>query len=117
MWGKKPKYKNTKCEYKGIKFDSKKEMNRYLDLLEAQKKGRISQLELQPKYPFIVNGKPLKAPQKNAKPLFYQADFKYIEDGDLVVEDVKSSMTKKLAVFKYKMALMKALYDITVKLT
>ena len=47
------KYGNTKVEYNGIKFDSKREMQRYLVLKDAESKGIITNLVLQPKFELI----------------------------------------------------------------
>ena len=44
------KYHNTKVIYKGIKFDSKKERDRYITLKQLERAGIIEKLELQPKF-------------------------------------------------------------------
>lgn len=44
------KYKNEKAEFDAIKFDSKKERDRYLILKNAEKNGIISELKLQPTF-------------------------------------------------------------------
>lgn len=95
------KYNNTKVEYDGIKFDSKKEMQRYIVLKEAERIGVISNLELQVKYELIPAVKEeyvehLKTKDKIKTrtlqlPITYTADFVYIKDGNKVVEDVKAS--------------------------
>ena len=97
------KYKNTRCEYMGEKFDSKKELNRHLVLLDMQKRGEISQLLRQPKYPLIVNG---------FKICDYIGDWFYWEErkgrGDSsVIEDAKGFQTPE---FKLKWKLCQALY-------
>ena len=46
----KNKYHNTKVIYNGIKFDSKKERDRYITLNQLEKAGIIKELELQPKF-------------------------------------------------------------------
>jgi len=96
------KYKNVKTEVGGIKFDSKAEARRYscLKLLEAA--GEIYDLSLQPRFDLIVNGK---------KCGFYKADFKYIENGKEVIEDVKGLPTP---VYRLKKKLVKAIYDIDI---
>ena len=95
------KYNNTKIEYDGIKFDSKKEMQRYIVLKEAERMSVISNLELQVKYELIPAVKEeyvehLKTKDKIKTrtlqlPITYTADFVYIKDGNKVVEDVKAS--------------------------
>ena len=80
------KYNAKKQIYKGMKFDSKKELTRYLVLEQMQKNNYISELELHPMIPLIVNG------IKIGK---YTADFKYKNNnGEVIIEDVKSKVTK-----------------------
>lgn len=98
---KRPKYGNTKCSVGSITFDSKKEMQRYLALKEAQKKGAISELTLQPTFELIpkITEKVIKRLKTKDKveekfiqhPITYTADFSYVKDGVKVVEDVKAS--------------------------
>ncbi len=95
------KYGNRKVEYNGISFDSKKEMQRFLVLKDAQERGLISDLELQPRYELIPKVteryvKHLKTKDKECErtvqlPITYKGDFRYIKDGFTVVEDVKAS--------------------------
>ena len=100
------KYKNKKTEIDGIMFDSKKEGSRYLDLKLLENLGEISELELQPKYDFIVN---------DVKICSYRADFRYREkDGTQVVEDVKGFKT---SMYKLKKRLMLAFYGIKIRET
>ena len=80
------KFNAKKQIYKGMKFDSKKELTRYLVLEQMQKNNYISELELHPMIPLIVNG------IKIGK---YTADFKYKNNnGEVIIEDVKSKVTK-----------------------
>jgi len=81
----KNKFNAIKQVYKGIKFDSKKEMYRYLELEKLYKLGIIKDLEVHPKYDLIVNGVKIGR---------YTADFKYTHNEEKVVEDVKSKVTK-----------------------
>ena len=50
----KNKYHNTKVIYNGIKFDSKKERDRYIQLKQLHSLGQIESLELQPKFLFYL---------------------------------------------------------------
>ena len=43
----KPKYRNQKCSFDGMTFDSKHERDRYCELLILQKAGKISDLRCQ----------------------------------------------------------------------
>ena len=54
------KYKNKITEVDGIKFHSKKEADRYIELKLLQKAKKIKFLELQPVIPLIVNKKKLE---------------------------------------------------------
>lgn len=95
------KYNNTKVVYDGHTFDSKKEKDRYVVLKDAQERGVISFLELQPKFVLIpavteTYTKHLKTKTKECVrtvqlAITYTADYKYIKDGVIVIEDVKSS--------------------------
>lgn len=98
---KRPKYGNKVCYLGDIKFSSKKEMQRYLVLKEAQDKGVISGLELQPKFELIPKVTEqvvthLKTKDKIEEkfvqhPIMYIGDFAYVKNGVKVVEDIKSS--------------------------
>jgi len=103
---KKNKYNAKKTIIDGIKFDSKKEAARYTELKLMEKGGVIRDLELQPRFDIVING---------MKVCYYRADFSYMESGELVVEDVKSSYTAKLPVYRLKNKLMKAVHNITIK--
>lgn len=119
------KYNNTKVEYDGFKFDSKKEMQRYIVLKDAENSGVISNLELQVKYELIPAVREeyiehLKTKDKVKTrtlqlPITYTCDFQYLKDGVLIVEDVKASpkMLPKEFVLKEKM--MFALKGIKIK--
>ena len=95
------KYNNTKVEFDNLKFDSKREMRRYLVLKEAQEKGVITDLELQPKYELIpaIREEYIKHLKTKDKvetrtvqlAITYTADFRYKKGDITVVEDVKAS--------------------------
>lgn len=95
------KYHNKKTEVNGVLFDSKKEANRYQELLFLYSQGKISHLELQPRFPFIINEK---------KICTYVADFIYLDKDKncYIVEDVKGFKTD---VYKIKSKLFKAIYS------
>lgn len=109
------KYGNSKVEYQGIKFDSKREMQRYIVLKDAENKGVISDLRMQVKFELIPAVKEtyiqhLKTKDKECTrtlqlPITYTCDFAYIKDNELVIEDVKisKSMLPKEYVLKKKM--------------
>jgi len=106
------KYHNEKVEYKGLKFDSKKEFNRYMELEQLQKLDLISKLERQ--VPFELQPK-FKFGKKTIRAINYIADFVYFENGEKVVEDVKSPITRKNPIYKLKKKMMMYVYGIEVK--
>ena len=85
-------------------FDSAKEAQRYIELKLLEKAKQISNLELQPRFllqdSFRKNG-------KTYRKIEYIADFKYIENGKTIVEDVKGLQTD---VFKIKHKLFEKKY-------
>ncbi|NYH21409.1 DUF1064 domain-containing protein [Paraburkholderia bryophila] len=95
------KYRNTKCESGGIKFDSKREMHRWHELVQMQVRGEISELELQ--VPFILADGVVIAGRKRP-PLRYVADFVYEQGGETVVEDVKGRVTEGYRIKRHLMA-------------
>lgn len=93
------KYRAVKTIVDGIKFDSRAEAVRYGELKLLQKAGKITRLILQPAYELIP---PFKRNGKTHRAVIYKADFCYIENGCLHIEDVKGFAT---ADFKNKMKL------------
>lgn len=100
------KFRNVKTTIDGLMFDSKREASRYAELKLLERVGDIEKLELQPKFPLLVNG---------LKICTYIADFSYTDrrTGERVVEDVKSAPTKT-AQYRIKVKLLKALHGIKV---
>jgi hypothetical protein len=92
-----PKYGNEQEVVDGITFDSKAEAERYKELKLMERAGEISGLELQPR--FVLQEAFTDDAGVNHQAITYVADFRYIERGALVVEDVKGAET---AVFKIK---------------
>lgn len=84
MISKRNKYRAIKTQVDGYIFDSKKEASRYIQLKQMQSVGIISALELQPQIPLMVNG------VKIGK---YVGDFRYVENNEIIIEDVKSKVT------------------------
>lgn len=121
-----PKYGNKKVTAFGITFDSKKEMQRYLVLKDAQENGLISELTLQPRWELLPAKKEqyvkhLKTKDKICErtvmlPIHYTADFSYFKDGELIVEDVKSSPLLLSRDVPLRLKMMKYFHDIDVRL-
>jgi hypothetical protein len=106
------KYNSKKLSMDGEVFDSKKELRRYMDLLDALNAGEISCLERQVKFELIP--KQRDADGKAVRPCSYVADFVYRdnETGETVVEDVKGFKTKE---YRIKWKLMLWVNGITVR--
>ena len=95
------KYNNQKIVYKGAVYDSKKELNRWLELQALEQAGKITDLKRQVRFNLIPaqNGK-----HRHERPCVYNADFVYLRDGEQVVEDAKGAKTAEY-IMKRKMML------------
>ena len=86
------KYNAIPTGVNGIRFASKRESARYIEILLEIKAGKISELTLQPVFKFPCGIK-------------YVADFKYTEKGRPVYEDVKGfkppAFNLKMKCFKF----------------
>lgn len=111
----KSKYNNTKTEDDGLKFDSQKECRRYKSLKIMERAGQISDLRHHVIFELVPSVKYSTATR--AKPaLRYEADFTYMENGLLVVEDVKSKdVTEKDKVYVIKKHLMMWVHGIEIR--
>jgi hypothetical protein len=98
---KKHKYFACPTIVDGIKFASAKEARRYGELKLLQMAGKISQLELQPRYKLVIEES-------------YVADFRYTEKGETVVEDVKGCLTRE---YKRKRKAMFKQHGVTIRET
>lgn len=106
---KRPKYGAVKTVVLGITFDSKREADRFEELLLLQKAGDITGLELQPQYPLHV-----MTPSGTRVVIGrYIADFRYTRNGEVVIEDAKGFRGKELYLWKLKHVV--AQYGIVVK--
>ena len=107
------KYGSKKIEENGEKFDSKLASSRWCGLLVAEKAGVISELKRQ--VPFVLAPSVKFYDEKRAlPPMKYIADFTYVENGVLVVEDAKGVQTPD---FRIKRRLMISVHGIQIKLT
>lgn len=111
MWYGKSKYHARKTTVDGITFDSRKEADRYLVLKGMEEDGAIENLRRQVRYELVpafdVDG-------MHYRPVYYVADFVYVEDGKEVVEDVKGMITD---VYKLKSKLFARRYGMSIKET
>ena len=118
----KSKYNSSKKIVDGIKFDSTKEADRYVELKLLQRAGKISELELQKEFELIpTQREPSTFGKKGGEKLgkvierkcSYYADFCYKDEkGNLVVEDTKGM---KLSDYKIKKKLMLWIHGIKIK--
>ena len=111
MWHRASKYRARKTTVDGITFDSRKEADRYLVLKGMEKDGSIEDLRRQVRYELVpafdVDG-------RHYRPVYYVADFVYVEDGKEVVEDVKGVRTD---VYRLKSKLFARRYGMSIKET
>lgn len=98
------KYHNKKCEYKGLKFDSLLERDRFIHLEDCQKDGIIHSLDRQIRIPLVVHG---------ALICHYVADFQYNIAHEKIIEDCKGILTD---VFVIKAKLFKAIYGFDIQI-
>lgn len=94
---KRNKFGNVPVVFDNIRFDSKAEMVRYSDLRLLELTGHISDLETQPVFVLTAGVK-------------YKGDFRYIEAGKVIVEDVKGGKATQTRVFLNKWKQVKFLY-------
>jgi hypothetical protein len=97
------KYGNKKTVIDGITFDSQKEGARYQQLKILLRAGKITDLELQPKFTLQAA---FKAPWgETIRAITYYADFAYKNDlGEQIVEDAKGVRTKEYLIKRKMMA-------------
>lgn len=95
-------------EFGGIRFDSKHEKDRYVELLLMERAKAITDLKTQVRFPLIDKS-------GYGREIVYIADFTYYEDGKYVVEDAKSSITRKNPVYRLKRRMFMERYDLPIK--
>jgi hypothetical protein len=109
------KYGAKRCVWNGIKFASQAELARYLQLLEMQKRGEISGLELQPVY-VLAPAVRLLGEARKRPALRYVADFRYFKASGLaVVEDVKGLDTPASRIKRHLMATVHGIHVVLIK--
>lgn len=107
-----PKYRNEKTDVDGIRFDSRAEAARWVQLVRMQQAGEIADLRRQVTFELVPSVKFFGA--KRATPAIrYVADFGYtdVRANLPVIEDVKGMLTR---VYKIKRHLMKHLFNIDI---
>lgn len=96
------KYRAKKVYFDGYTFDSKKEAQRYKDLLLYEKAGEIEDLQIHPRLRIKINGESV---------CDYVGDFQYRDYRGLVIEDTKGVRT---ALYRLKKKLLWAIYKIQI---
>lgn len=95
------KYKNKKVVIDGIKYDSKKEAKRGIQLRQLEAEGKITNLQMQVRFTLQPS---FKFKGKTIRKIEYIADFVYKDDkGNLVIEDTKGYRTE---IYKIKKKIM-----------
>lgn len=108
-WKKRAKYRNVKTEVDGLKFDSKKEAKRWVELKQLRDAGRISNLMRQVTFQLVPQ---VVLDGRKQQPVKYVADFQYQVGNQIVVEDVKGFKTPE---YRMKRKMMKAFLGIEVE--
>lgn len=101
--GKRNKYGAVRTEVDGIKFHSKAESERYLQLKKQALDKTIRNLQLQPKFTLYAPDDSNKLHKVGT----YTADFMYTLDGKEIVEDYKGSTKTSMYRFKRKMFMLR----------
>lgn len=114
---KRNKFNATRVTIDGIKFASKREAKRYSELKLLEMAKEIFNLELQPVFPLIIDGKEVKIRSKgfpNGRKCKYTADFKYTTaDGEIIIEDSKGFDTTSS---RLRRAVVECIYGIHITL-
>lgn len=106
------KFRAIRTEVDGLKFDSKAEATRYQSLKLLKMAGEITDVEIHPKYDLHVSDFETGEPVLIGR---YVGDFSYFtKDGGFILEDVKSPVTRKNALYRWKKKHVKAEYGIDI---
>lgn len=104
--GRPRKFRNVPVVLDDHRLDSQAEARHYLWLKAEQQAGRIRDLVVHPVYALAVNGQPICR---------FIPDFRFVRDGQTVLEDVKSPVTAKLRTYQIKKRLLFALTGLEVQ--
>ncbi len=97
----------TACQH-GHTHDSAKEARRCNELHLLQRAGEIVGLEVEPKFTFAIEGKPVT--HLNGRRAIYTPDFSYIERGQNVCEDVKGGNATNTEASTLRLAFARAMW-------
>ena len=107
------KYKNKKCTFDGLEFDSKREAQYYAELVILKSANdpakRVMEINRQVSFELIPK-------QEGERSVKYIADFEVVyADRRIEVIDVKSEYTRKLPAYILKRKMMLHVHNIKVK--
>jgi hypothetical protein len=109
-----PKYRNQKQKTKQGTFDSKKEHSRYGELKILEEAGIISALQTQVWFEVVPRQIDEKTGKVTERASRYIADFVYMQDGKMVVEDTKSPITRMEPAYVLKRKLMLLVHGVKI---
>ena len=95
------KYHAKKTVIDGIEFDSAREAKRYTRLRALEDEGKIQHLRLQVPFELVPS---FECEGVKYREMKYVADFVYVRDGKVVVEDCKGFKTPEYKMKKKLMA-------------
>ena len=95
------KYHAKKTVVEGIEFDSAREAKRYTRLRALEEEGKIQHLRLQVPFELLPS---FECDGVKYRGMKYVADFVYVRDGKVVVEDCKGFRTPEYKMKKKLMA-------------
>lgn len=107
------KFNAKPCEIGGVRFASRREGRRFLELQLLEKAGIIRDLELQPRFPLTVvreaTGEVIDVGR-------FTGDFRYVDvaTGKRIVEDVKSPATAATEAYRLRKRLVEAQHNIQI---
>jgi len=104
------KYRNEPTSEDGYQFASRLEVRRYFELKTMAAAKLISELKVHPEFA-------LHSPDPNGIPrrvCAYIADFSYVRDGKLILEDAKSAPTRQTAIYRLKKRMVEVEWGIEV---
>lgn len=107
MRGNKFSARRTACQH-GHTHASAKEARRCNDLHLLQRAGKIAGLEVEPKFTFTIDGKPVV--HLNGRKAVYTPDFAYVEDGQKICEDVKGGSATNTEASTLRLAFARAMW-------
>jgi hypothetical protein len=102
------KFGNQVVEQDGARFDSKWELQRWNELRQQESAGLITDLRRQQEYPLHA-----RTPAGDMVRIgCYVADMDYLREGRRVIEDAKSSHTRRHPLFRWKAVHLEAEYGV-----